>query len=217
MLDAINNLRTVAELCRTKQALPEGLADWLADAFHAYLELEAASLNEAFGLRNGRGGVPWHVEDGIRKRDAALRELCERHFQELNLSARAEAIHRVATCYEASSWRFDREREPMPDNYRGTLKEQLWLAFKSGATMPLSTRQLRTILAVSVGGREASARRRAPPASSADETGKSARVWSSPLPCSLARGKACHGAAERTYTQSASHDFSSPSSQRRTA
>ena len=216
MLDTINNLRTVARLCRAKQALPDRLADWLANALHEYLELRAASLNEAFGLRNGRGGVPWHVEDGIRKRDAALRELCERHFQELNISARAETIHRVATRYAASSWRFDRERKAMPDTYRGTLKEQLWLAFKSGATMPLSTRQLRTILAVSANAREASASR-APSAASAGEAGKSARVWSSPLPCSLARGKACHSAAERSYTQSASHDLSSPSSQRRTA
>ena len=49
--------------------------------------------------------------------------------------------------YAASSWRIDGERQGMPDHYRGTAKEFLWAAFKSGATMPLCTRQLRSILA----------------------------------------------------------------------
>jgi hypothetical protein len=35
----------------------------------------------------------------------------------------------------------------MPVDYAGTAHEQLWLAFKSGAAMPLGERQLRTILA----------------------------------------------------------------------
>ena len=37
----------------------------------------------------------------------------------------------------------------MPPRYRGTQKECLWRAFKAGAAMPLSERQLRNILACS--------------------------------------------------------------------
>jgi hypothetical protein len=35
----------------------------------------------------------------------------------------------------------------MPGRYRGTAKESLWRAFKSGAPMPLGERRLRSILA----------------------------------------------------------------------
>ena len=148
MLNSINNLRLVAEFCRTGQRLPEDVADWLAESLQAFLNNRSRSLNEAFGLVNGRGGVPWHIEEGIRRRDAALRELRDRHFGDLSLSAQAREIHTLSTRYAASSWRFDAQREQAPDHYLGTPKELLWLAFKSGGTMPLCTRQLRNILAV---------------------------------------------------------------------
>jgi hypothetical protein len=35
----------------------------------------------------------------------------------------------------------------MPERYAGTQNEYLWRAFKSGAAMPISERQLRNILA----------------------------------------------------------------------
>ena len=147
MLNSINNLRLVAEHCGKGQKLPDVLAAWLAHSLDTYLEQRSRSLNEAFGLINGRGGVPWRMEEGIRRRDAGLRALCERHFGDLSLSAQPSEIHKMSARYAASTWRFDREREQMPDNYRGTGKEFLWEAFKSGATMPLCTRQLRTVLA----------------------------------------------------------------------
>jgi hypothetical protein len=34
----------------------------------------------------------------------------------------------------------------MPSHYEDTIKQPLWLAFKSGATMPIGERQLRNIL-----------------------------------------------------------------------
>ena len=42
---------------------------------------------------------------------------------------------------------FDRNRDEMPQAYQRTPKEWIWLAFKSGAAMPLGERQLRNILA----------------------------------------------------------------------
>jgi len=59
----------------------------------------------------------------------------------------AEAVHRLSCRYGSSSWRFDKGREAMPAAYVGTPQELIWRAFKSGAAMPLCTRQLRTILA----------------------------------------------------------------------
>jgi len=145
-MESINNLRMVTDLCRAGQPLPIDLAIWLADALDAYLDQRGISLDDAFRLRSCRGGVPWYIEEGIRKRDSALRQLCGRHFRESTVAAQASLIHRLSLRYATSSWRFDRERETMPEHYAGTPNEFLWLAFKSGAIMPVCTRQLRTIL-----------------------------------------------------------------------
>ena len=146
MLASIDNMRTVARLCQAKEPLPDALALWLAGALEAFLDRRSDSLNDAFGVRNARGGVPWRMEAKMRARDAALRQLASRHFGELTLSARATRIHQLSARYAASSWRFDRTYERMPQSYEGTPHEWLWRAFKSGAAMPLGVRQLRTIL-----------------------------------------------------------------------
>ena len=147
MLHSIENIRTVAQLCQSHQPLPESLAGWLATSLQSFLDCRTPSLNDAFGIRNGRGGVPWRAEASIRDRDKALRLLANMYLSELSISARADRLHRLSLRYGASSWRFDREDSEMPPAYAGTAQEWLWRAFKSGATMPLCSRQLRTILA----------------------------------------------------------------------
>ena len=82
----------------------------------------------------------------MRERDRTLRALAHRHFAGLSISAQATRIRLLSIRYEASSWRFDSIQEYMPKAYEGTPHELLWRAFKSGAAMPLGTRQLRTIL-----------------------------------------------------------------------
>src|SRR5882762_2423078 len=146
MLASINNMKTVAQLCRTSEPLPAPLAAWLATSLQSYLDQRSDSLNDAFGLRNARGGVPWRLEASIRSRDAALRRLADDHLADLSVTAKAERIRLLSLRYAASSWRFDREQENMPASYQGQIHEGLWQAFKSGAIMPLGLRQLRTIL-----------------------------------------------------------------------
>jgi hypothetical protein len=143
---AIENLRTIAELCRNGEPLPEPLAAWLADGVSSFLDSREATLNEAFGIRNARGGIPWRAEASIRLRDEALRALAAAFLGELSRSAQADRLHQLSLRYAASAWRSDRERQEMPSHHRGTPQEFLWIAFKSGAAMPLGTRQLRTIL-----------------------------------------------------------------------
>ena len=147
MMQSITNMRALAELCRSREPLPEPLASWLAQSLESFLAQKSQSLNEAFGIRNARGGIPWRMEASIRARDAALRELAERYLRHLSLSGQAEAVHRLSCRYGSSSWRFDKDREAMPAAYVGTPQGLIWRAFKSGAAMPLCTRQLRTILA----------------------------------------------------------------------
>ena len=146
MVGAIENMQAVATLCRAKKPLPETLASWLAAALQGFLDQRSASLNDAFGLRNERGGVPWRMEAKMRARDAALRQLASLFLADLAVSARAVRLHQLSLRYAAGTWRFDRMREDMPVAYNGTPSEWLWRAFKSGAAMPLGVRQLRTIL-----------------------------------------------------------------------
>jgi hypothetical protein len=146
MMGSIDNMRTVARLCQTGEPLPDALAAWLAASLQSYLERRAESLNDAFGLRNARGGVPWRMEASMRVRDEALRRLAAQHLSALSTSAQAARIRELSARYDVSNWRFDRTRETMPEAYAGTPHEWLWQAFKSGAAMPLGLRQLRTIL-----------------------------------------------------------------------
>ena len=147
MLAEINNLREVARRCLAGESLGDELSDWLGTSLQEFLERRSNTIEDAFGLRAPQGGVPWWMEDAIRTRDAALRELAKRIQAECSISAQAQEIRRRALRYAASAWRFDREHAEMPARYVGTFREYLWRAFKSGAAMPLSERQLRNILA----------------------------------------------------------------------
>ena len=146
MLQTLQNIESVAVLCRNGERIPDSLAAWLAASLQSFLDRKAPSMEEAFGIHKMRGGVSWRMEAAIRSRDMALRSLGS-SMSGSSLSARANRIHEMSQRYAASAWRFDRERSDMPLSYAGTRNELLWKAFKSGATMPLCPRQLRSILA----------------------------------------------------------------------
>ena len=143
----IATLREIARRCRSGVPLNEPLLRWLGQSLDQFLHRRCPSIEEAFGLRAPRGGVPWWLEEAIRCRDAALRELADRHFADLSVAARARRIHVLAVRYGASAWRHDRQREAPPERHRGTPAEWLWRAFRSGAPMPICERQLRNVLA----------------------------------------------------------------------
>lgn len=147
MLLVIKTLRAIFEKCARGEPLTPAEAAWLAAAFAAYLEHRCRSMDEAFGLRWPKGGVPWWLEEGIRARNSALVELGERHFGDLSSTGRSKAIARLSRRYAAANWPHDAQQPEMPARYRGTPLAHLWRAFKSGAPMPLSERQLRNILA----------------------------------------------------------------------
>jgi hypothetical protein len=143
----IGYLREIAGLCHSGKPLDETLAQWLGAALDQFLRRRCPTIEDALGLRAARGGVPWWLEEAIRCRDGALRELADRHFAGLRVAARARQIHSISARYAAAAWRHDRERDAMPERYQGAPAELLWRAFKSGAPMPVCERQLRNILA----------------------------------------------------------------------
>ncbi len=147
MSGPIERLREVSERCLAGKALGAELADWLGQSLQGYLSRRYQTVEDALGLRFPQGGVPWWREEAIRHRDAALRELADRFLPDLSPCAQARQIYSLAIRYAASTWRHDRVRREMPDDYRKTPKQCLWRAFTSGAAMPIGERQLRNILA----------------------------------------------------------------------
>ncbi len=147
MLANIDTLREICRRCRTHQGLNTTQARWLGEALTAFLEHRSPSLDDAMGLSYPRGGVPWWMEEAIRKRNAALRNLAHSVFADLGPSAQAERVWILSNRYAASSWRHDRRRVDLPVIYANTPKQYLWEAFASGAAMPIGKRQLRSVLA----------------------------------------------------------------------
>ena len=147
MMIVIDDLREIARCCRKGEPMDERLTNWLGTALERFLTQDSRSLEEAMGLRSPQGGVPWHLEEALRHRDAALRQLAACFRDGQSVTAQAKQIHTWSVRYAATAWRFDRNREEMPAPYRGTEKALLWQAFKSGARMPICERHLRNILA----------------------------------------------------------------------
>lgn len=142
----IEYLRRIADTCRAAAPLDPELARWLASGLDEFLAHRVRDVDEALGLRYGRGGMAWWKEEAVRRRNDAVRTLASHHFAGRAPAAQARAIHTASSRYGASAWRHDCERDAMPAHYRGTAHEHLYAAFRSGAPMPLSERQLRDIL-----------------------------------------------------------------------
>lgn len=146
MLAAINNLRAIRERCHDGAPLDPSLSRWLAESLDRYLEHECTSIDDALGLRQPRGGMPWWLVEAMYERDGALRDLAQLVAGDGSVSTRAREVRRVTLRYAASAWRHDRERAAMPAAYRDTAREFVWRAFNSNAPMPLGERRLRNIL-----------------------------------------------------------------------
>ena len=146
MATAVEKLREVSSRLQANRPLDEATSRWLGDALDHFLKRDCGSLDEALGLRFPRGGVPWWLDDAMRTRDKALRGLAGRFYSGERVGAQASRIRTLAVRYAATAWRWDRERSEVPQGYPGTPRHYLWLAFKSGAPMPIGERQLRNIL-----------------------------------------------------------------------
>lgn len=146
MMETIQELREIYLRCEQGKSLDEKHLSWLGESLRKFLEHQCVSIDEAFGVKNPRGGVPWWREEQMRIRDDALRNLAKIIDLDCSVTAIARQICTLTRRYAATAWRFDREIDAIPDRYTGTPKEYLWKAFKSDAPMPLGERQLRQII-----------------------------------------------------------------------
>ena len=143
----IETLHAIHSRCAGDLPLTADLRSWLASSLDRYLTHDCDNLNEAFGLVQGHGGVPWWRERAIRQRDEALRALSRETYGDISVYSSAKAIAEISERYQTTCWPRDRQLSEMPERYRGTPKAYLWRAFKSEAKMPVSERRLRTLLA----------------------------------------------------------------------
>jgi len=150
MLATINALNEICRRCLAGEGLSRDQAFLLGRALHEFLARRCRTIEEAFGIRSGRGGVSWRVELAMRRRDIALRELAIRYLSHDSVAAQARAIRIMSIRYGASAWRFEKDCGAVPSHYVGTPHEWLWYAFASGAPMPVGERRLRDILPRSV-------------------------------------------------------------------
>ena len=146
MPTTVAKLREIQARCLGDQPLTDELARWLGVSLERFLERECRTLDEALGLSFPQGGVPWWLEEAIRRRDAALRDLAALVCRDQCTATKAKRVYSLSVRYAGSAWRFDRERAVMPARYEGTARACIWRAFKSGAAMPIGERHLRTIL-----------------------------------------------------------------------
>jgi hypothetical protein len=146
MMMPVNNLKEFVRCSRLGVTPERHLVQWVGECLNEVLEHRASSFEEAFGLQKGRGGVPWWLEVAMRERNEALRNLARHYLNDLTRNQQASEIAKLSLRYMASAWRIDRDRDEMPPRYRNEREEWLWCACKSGASMPLSERQLRNIL-----------------------------------------------------------------------
>ena len=147
MLGTIELLREISGRCLDGRPLSTEQQEWLGRVLCRFLRQQDRTIEDAMGLRFPRGGVPWWREEAIRKRDAALRELAVRYFPTLTVTAQARKLRQLTVRYAASAWRFDSTDSELPAHYRDTAHEWLWLAFSTGAPLPIGERHLRHILA----------------------------------------------------------------------
>ncbi len=120
MSTAVAKLREVSSRLLANRPLDDATSRWLGDALDHFLKRDCRSLDEAFGLRFSRGGVPWWLDDAMRTRDKALRGLAERFYSNERIGAQASRIRTLAVRYAATAWRWDRERSEAPQGYPGT-------------------------------------------------------------------------------------------------
>lgn len=149
-LVSVEKLRRIAAALEAGRVPNPGDGAWLASRLRNYLEgaERGLTVDVALDLSPLPGAAAWWTNEGIERRDAALRDLAARFFAGRKVASQAYEIHHMALRYATSAWRFDRDRDAMPSRYGGTKSELLWAAFMSGAPMPLGKRQLQTILAV---------------------------------------------------------------------
>lgn len=137
---AIDRLRRIA--ARLVE-LGDADSDWFAAALTQY-ESSARfglSIDEALGLRPGRGQTAWWEMEANNRRDELIRQIAKRFFGDLVQRDAAAAIIGKARLYESATWKTHRQFTSPPESIQGSLRGDLFLLLKTGAPLSVRTAQ----------------------------------------------------------------------------
>jgi hypothetical protein len=101
MLPEVKKLREIVRCCQAGVPLDGELRRWLATSLQNFLDHRFLSVHDALGLHAPKGGVPWWLGEGLRERNAALREMAERFYPTASASRQACLIRAAALHYAA--------------------------------------------------------------------------------------------------------------------
>lgn len=93
-MTSITRLRQIAAAASAGQSIAPEDAAWLGAAIGRYLDAAALglSLEDVFGITPAAGQSSWWRVEARERRNAALRELRERHFGSLDIPKAAREI-----------------------------------------------------------------------------------------------------------------------------
>lgn len=83
---------------------------------------------------------------GRDERDRLIGELADCHLNNLEMTAQAARVARLARAYRSAGWLRDRRHAVPPEHLAGRPEELLWRAFIVCKRFPMSERQIFTIL-----------------------------------------------------------------------
>jgi hypothetical protein len=136
------------ELATFLRGSPAGLSTaathYLADAIDDHLNA-GVPLDQALGLRPGRGQRTFQTITVLGQRDALLRDIAARFFPGQTIEAQSHGIADAWSRYDANAWQRERGLEHCPPHRAGRLEGELFKLQKL-RPRPLRWRQIFAIL-----------------------------------------------------------------------
>jgi hypothetical protein len=111
------------------------------------------TLEDALGLTAAPGTDPWWTIEARQRRDQAIRDFVRAMFGAVDDGVPKAAAKEIRD-YQTDVWPRDRIRKVMPEHYRGTPREFLYIAFHEATRIsagragdvPTSVKSIRAIL-----------------------------------------------------------------------
>lgn len=142
-MEQLNGDRLLTVIETMRRHGPPDVVAWLEEGFSRYIE-SGGNLEQILGLRaEGFSARSWRQEYLKRVRDKHLREAHELCSGESSWQ-RSVALENEIRRFQTIHWPMLRDHDTLPENL-SRLRQLLFLACKTGMTMPGSVRQIHNI------------------------------------------------------------------------
>jgi hypothetical protein len=107
------------------------VAEAAAASLDAYVEREAASLDDAFGLVRARGERDARNRAALSERDQLLRQAAAQFYPRATPAEAGRLLASKMEWYLTSAWARERGASACPPRHAGRVEECLWKALKA--------------------------------------------------------------------------------------